>query len=74
VAILIIRGFVYINFYFPAQGAQPSGTDEIPVMTICHFHCSAILTFSPCEALLPVFFAASPYGWQALSLWQESWQ
>lgn len=28
----------------------------------------AMLTFSPCEAVLPVFFAASPFGWKALFL------
>lgn len=25
-----------------------------------------MLTFSPCEAMIPVFFAASPYGWTTL--------
>ncbi|MDI6783628.1 MAG: hypothetical protein QME64_05970 [bacterium] len=67
--ILILLGMLYIGLYFKELGhghhhGHPSElSDTGAVLSLI-----AILTFSPCEAMLPIYFAASPLGWYMIIL------
>lgn len=67
--ILILLGMVYISLHFKEIGhthyhGHPSELSDRGAI----FSLIAILTFSPCEVMLPIFFAISPYGWHLVVL------
>jgi hypothetical protein len=67
--ILILLGMLYIALYFKELGhshhhGHPAElSDKSAILSLI-----AILTFSPCEAMLPIYFAASPLGWYMIIL------
>ena len=67
--ILILLGMLYIALYFKELGhghhhGHPAElSDKGAILSLI-----AILTFSPCEAMLPIYFAASPLGWYMIIL------
>ena len=67
--ILILLGMLYIALHFKELGhSHPHGhpaelSDKGAILSLI-----AILTFSPCEAMLPIYFAASPLGWYMIIL------
>ncbi|MCX7920083.1 MAG: hypothetical protein N3A72_10865 [bacterium] len=67
--ILILLGMLYIGLHFKELGhghehGHPAElSDKHAILSLI-----AILTFSPCEAILPIYFAASPLGWYIIIL------
>ncbi len=69
--ILVFLGTAYIYLFFKKNhhSHEVNLSDKAAVMSLI-----TILTFSPCLAVLPVFFAASSFGWKiivplAIILW-----
>lgn len=59
-AILIVFGISFLFSHFKhRRHVEKAFEDHWATFSLVTF-----LTFSPCETLLPIFFAASPMGWQ----------
>lgn len=65
--ILIVFGSIYVTLGLRMKHKQSKNHqhERIPdkATSLSLF---LMLTFSPCEAMIPVFFASSPYGWSVL--------
>jgi len=61
--ILIVFGVVYIILGLRTKHHHLDVPDKATALSLF-----IMLTFSPCEAMIPVFFAASPYGGVVLAL------
>jgi hypothetical protein len=60
--LLTIFGMFYVLSYFRHRGHDHAHhhrlSDRMAVLSLI-----AMLTFSPCEAFLPIYLSAAPYGW-----------
>jgi len=64
--ILIVLGFVYILLGVARKSNHHTRPFEKPSDKITALSLFLMLTFSPCEAMIPVFFAAGTLGWSTL--------
>ncbi|MFQ6051667.1 MAG: hypothetical protein ACE5K4_08235 [Candidatus Hydrothermarchaeota archaeon] len=60
---LFLLGIAYIHIFF-RKDSQPERVDLSNRAAIMSLF--TILTFSPCEAVIPIFFAASSFGWKII--------
>ncbi|MBI4532110.1 MAG: hypothetical protein HY709_11395 [Candidatus Latescibacteria bacterium] len=65
--LLTIVGVFYVVSYFRHRGHGHTHhhalSDKMAVLSLI-----TMLTFSPCEAFLPIYLSAAPYGWGAFVL------
>lgn len=65
--ILIIFGSIYTSLGFRMKHKNAKNHHHLKMSDkTTSLSLFLMLTFSPCEAMVPVFFAASPYGWVIL--------
>ncbi|MCK5291138.1 MAG: hypothetical protein KAR39_03860 [Thermoplasmata archaeon] len=64
--ILIVIGLIYVVLGYRAKKAGDEGHHHHVPDNATSLSLFLMLTFSPCEAMIPVFFAASPYGLESL--------
>ena len=63
--ILITFGIIYIILSF-LKGAHEHHINERLTDKVAVYGLILMLTFSPCEAVLPIFFASTPIGWKLI--------
>ena len=65
--ILIVLGSIYVALGLRMKHKQTKGHQHARMPDkATSLSLFLMLTFSPCEAMIPVFFASSPYGWEVL--------
>ena len=64
--ILMVIGLIYVVLGYRAKKAGAEGHHHHVPDNATSLSLFLMLTFSPCEAMIPVFFAASPYGLESL--------
>ncbi len=64
--ILIVIGLIYVVLGYRSKKASSEGHHHDVPDNATSLSLILMLTLSPCEAMIPVFFAASPYGLESL--------
>lgn len=65
--ILIVFGLVYLGLGLRTRNSNSKNHHRLRMSDkTTSLSLFLMLTLSPCEAVIPVFFAASPYGWMTL--------